>query len=220
MVATLHGQLLSGSRLTVIHGLLVALGEVVDAQVVDVGIVIDALVREIQTEIGAVGAKTLSQLGERQVVLPIDARFLTLLLKQSRYLFIVNIRGRTHLRLLAVRKRLREGLVGLQIAQVAQSIDAPRQIEHKHQTDEMEDIDKNRAFARQRIEHIDQHDDAQQCHTLPHLLVLQVGIVLAQPAAIAPRLANHIDKETNAQQQAIGIPQREIVATVDYAPCT
>ena len=57
VVATLHSQILCGGRMTVIHGLLVALGEVVDAQVVDVGIVIDALAREIQNEIGAVAKK-------------------------------------------------------------------------------------------------------------------------------------------------------------------
>ena len=61
--------------------------ETVDAQIVDIGIVGGALTREIHAEVGAVGAQGMRQMRERQVVLQVELRVLTLLLGTcTRYL--------------------------------------------------------------------------------------------------------------------------------------
>ena len=68
-VATFASQLLYRGTDAGWVGFLIALDEIVDAQVVDVGVVVGVLVREILAEIGAVGAKGLNQHGEGEVVL-------------------------------------------------------------------------------------------------------------------------------------------------------
>ena len=82
-VAALGGQLLGGDVATGGHGLAVKTDKVEDAQVVDIGIVGGALTREIHAEIGAVGAQGMRQMRERQVVLQVELRGLTLLLEQQ-----------------------------------------------------------------------------------------------------------------------------------------
>ena len=72
---------------------MVAADEVVDAQVVDIGVVGDALAGEILAEIEAVGANSLSQLVQRQVMLQVELRGGTVLCQLSFDLGEVDIDG-------------------------------------------------------------------------------------------------------------------------------
>ena len=65
-------QLLGANGLSGSSNLLVAVDEVVDAQVVDIGVIGNALTREILAEIVAVGANGLSQLQKGEVVLQVE----------------------------------------------------------------------------------------------------------------------------------------------------
>ena len=86
MVAALLGQLLGGDRLTIgtgglagAAGLAVAVDEVVDAEVVDVGVVACALTGEILAEIVAVHADGSRELRQGQVRLQVKLRVLAVL---------------------------------------------------------------------------------------------------------------------------------------------
>ena len=92
-VAAFAGQLLGNDGLSGSDYLLVAADEVVDAQVVDIGVVGDALTGEILAEIEAVGANSLGQLVQRQVMLQVELRGGTVLCQLSFDLGEVDIHG-------------------------------------------------------------------------------------------------------------------------------
>ena len=59
---------------------------------------------------------------------------------------------------------------------------------------------------------------ANTSRTLPHLLVLQVGIVVAQPSAVLPHLAHHIRREAHGHQQEVALhPLHQRVAAHAHA---
>ena len=71
-VAAVVGQLLGGERLARGDGLMVAADEVLDAQAVDVGIVCEPLLGEESAQVGVVGADSLGELRQGEVVLQVE----------------------------------------------------------------------------------------------------------------------------------------------------
>ena len=78
--STLIGQLLSGEGTLGGGSLTIEIGEMMDAQIVDIGIVSDALTGEILPEISSVGTNSSTKLCKGQVVLQKELRFLAVLL--------------------------------------------------------------------------------------------------------------------------------------------
>ena len=93
-VATFVGQLLGDDGLSGSGKLLVALDEVVDALIVDIGIIGDALTGEILAEIVTVGANGLCQLLQGQVMLQVELGGDAVLAQQLFYLGEVDRGGR------------------------------------------------------------------------------------------------------------------------------
>ena len=205
-VAALGGQFLGGEGTLGSVGLTDETDETVDAQVVDIGIVGGALTREIHAEVGAVGAKGLRQMRERQVVLQVELRALTLLLEQGTDLLIGGIGYGFG------RRRLRD-------AQVGQRLHAPQQMTDEQEAAHLNDVFVGDAAVARHVIDEQEHDDRQYQQTLPHLLVLQVGIVVAQPAAVLSHLEHHIYHKADACQQEIALqPRQQRVTAGNHTP--
>ena len=166
-------QLLGGERSAFSNSLTIEIGEMVDAQVVDIGIVGDALTGEILAEIVAVGANGFGKLGDVQVVLQVELRVyamvLQLLLEGGRW------------RILGGGWKVEGGG-----RKVAERLYPPQEVEDKHGGDNQHGVFINRGFVAKLIDGECQQYDGQHDEAAPYLLVLQVGIVVAQPAAILP----------------------------------
>ena len=80
---TLVCQLLGGNRLVACGGLMVEIDKVLDAQTIDIAIVSDTLRGKVLAEVGTVNANQCCKLGNGDIVLQIESRFLTMLLQQG-----------------------------------------------------------------------------------------------------------------------------------------
>ena len=80
---TLVSHLSDRYRLTSSDSLMVEVDKVLDAQSVDVGIVSDTLRGKVPAEVGTVNANQCCKLGNGDIVLQIESRFLTMLLQQG-----------------------------------------------------------------------------------------------------------------------------------------
>ena len=218
------------------NGLTVEPDEMADAQVVDVGVVGRFLPHEIQAEIGAVGAYGLGHLRLVQVVLQVEPRVDAVLLQQEGHLLVGIIGKRVGRRaciafLYSCIPVFLYSCIPVfsspcllvflysRTTQVAQRLDAPQQMAYEHDATHLDDVFvEHAAVVAHHVIAEHKHDDGQHHERLPHLLVLQVGKVFAQPPPVLPHGAHHIGYEADAQQQQIAIYHRNIrLAAVDDA---
>ena len=87
--------------------------------------------------------------------------------------------------------------------QLRQRLHAPQQQEDQREIDDMEAIDQDHIFSDD-IEYEEQHAKERHHLTQPHPLVLQIGIVIVQPAVIPTDGKNHIGGKGYAEQQKVG----------------
>ena len=221
-VAAHEGQLLDDDGTLGGDGLTVEPYEMADAQVVDVGVVGRLLPHEIQAEVGSVGANGLGHLRLVQVVLQVEPGADAVLLQQERYLLVGVVGKRVGRRAAALRSLRSRGAVGLcrlcvssrrravglpAVAvdgQLRQRLHAPQQEDEEHELDEVQDEQQGDAAVDECMEDEQQQEDDRQHVALPHLLALQVGIVVAQPAAVLPDGEGHIKHEERVEQQDVG----------------
>ena len=196
-----------------------------DAQAVDVGIVSDALGGKMPAKIGAIGANLLGELDNGNVVLQIELLFLAVLLQQHPDVVVDSGRQTIIFRKLrgdrfVLRIVNGNGRVGRHLdIQVAQRFNPPHEIADKDDVGHLKDEVVSRATNFEGIDGKCQQNDGQHHKALPHLFVLQIGVVVAQPASVLPHRTYHIYYYANDHQQEIGQQQRqEGTATVGYAP--
>ena len=152
-VAAFAGQLLGHDGLSGSDDLLVAVDEVVDAQVIDIAVVGDALTGEIHAEVGTVGANGLGQLLQREVVLQVKlcfyAVYLQHLFEMREYLTAV---GRlSYLLLTTTPLHHRDGLG--ESLQGRQRLYSPQQESEEHELDDMQEEDEVVVGINDRIEY-------------------------------------------------------------------
>ena len=200
--------MLCGGVMLIGHRFLVEPAEMVDAQLVDVGVVGGVLTGEILAEVGAVGAQCLRQLVDVQVALQVELLVDAVLLQQK---FNVD-------KTLPRQALPRQALPRQTWGEATQRLHTPQQDAHHHDAAHLGDVFVGHATVTAHVVAEHQHYHDQHNETLPHLLVLQVGIVVAQPSPVAPYLAHHIDGNTDAQRQEIEAqPRHERIATCDDA---
>ena len=198
VVTTLLGQLLCDDGFMCSGKFAVAGYEVTDAKVVDVCIVACALTGEILAEIVVVNADGCRELRQGQVLLQIELRVLAVLRQQfanSRPTF-----GSLTLLILPVIILLlrREGQGG----EALQCLHAPQQEARQRESDEMGDGGHHVVVGIFKA-HEQYHEADEQCKAEPHLLVLQVGVVVAQPQPVLSHGHHHIYNVGHGDDQPI-----------------
>ena len=177
----------------------------IDAELVDIGVVGGLFAREILTEVEAVDAQRLRQLTDGEVALQEELLGFAMLAQQA-----FNIIGHGTGNLFAEHD--------LRDAQVLQRLYAPQQIDNKHQGAHLDEEFVVHAPVAAGVDTKHQHHHRQHHEALPHLLVLQVGEVVAQPVAILIHGAHHIYHQSDAHQQQIAThPRQQVVAAHAHA---
>ncbi len=197
--AAFVGQLLGGEGSFGGDGLAVVVDEMLYAQLVDVGIVGLALLCEVEAEVGAVGADGLAEVVARDVVLQIEPGVFAVLLEQ-----LADVGGKCHgcacfRTVFGVAFRSEVGqfyslCVGLGSMQGLQRLDSPEDKRKEKYLAKLYERLGNDGVGADGIdaEHDQQDDDDHQRQ--PHLLVLQVGIVVDEPPAVLSQGREHIDE--------------------------
>ena len=102
--------------------------------------------------------------------------------------------------------------------QVLKRLHTPQQIGHERDAAHLNDELVGDAAVAHHVIAEQQYDDGQHQQALPHLLVLQVGIVVAQPSAVLPHGAHHIRREAHGHQQEVALhPLHQRVAAHAHA---
>ena len=170
-----------------------------DAQPIDVSIVRGAVLLEIRAQVRAVGADGRAQFSQRQVVLQIQLRVLAIVLQQSAY----GGQERCAPRSLFVLLLLSFFRSLFHLVQHLQRFHAPYQYCNNHYGQHLYSKLRKQVDGAEFVQGEHQHQAQQQCRAVPHLLVLQVGIVLAQPTSVVAQRVEDVSSVCAADNRDI-----------------
>ena len=237
--SALVGEALHRHRLSCLCGLAIEADKMAYAQAVDVGVVGCALRRKVLAEIYAVCPDERCELGHGDVVLQIELSLLAMLLEQWAYvpghaerrcravahgwlglvalsvwrLAAGGVLARVGVLLPVIGVRLRvvaccECRVG-GYGEVAQRLDAPQQIADECQVEQLQEVFVGRGIEVEGVDAQAREDEGQHEEALPQFLVLEVGIVVAQPTAVLLQRHHHIRYHAHGQRDETGVQDGE-----------